>query len=426
MASRPKALLVLGDPGFAASLAKFLGTRAFDIVLAKSSAHALEVIPNVKPDVMVVSQLLPQMDGSALCQKVKGERDMPFIVIGAVSSSAGLADLRRTSGADVVLAATFQPEMLVNALRKLTTPPVPAGSTPSKGFPAATGANPGALKPAAGAKPPAATTRPAEGSLANLTLDIEEAMRSAPVSDESPKPVAPAPAAVAMSAAQSSPMDPAWIVSRALVDNVTGALRFVSGGVERTLYFAQGRPIVVTSNVPEERIGQILIRKGMLAPQELDQALKLAAKKGKRLAEIIVEMGVMTQRDHDEELASQYADRALALFAWREAAIEFQPHPAPDELVQIRLAPERIVVEGLRRYYDAQRLEIALHDPMRVFYPAPMAAERLPYLNLLPLETAALVLVDGRRTIAEVAAQAPARLEALRALYACFCLNLVV
>lgn len=425
MASRPKALLVLGDPGFAASLAKFLGTRAFDIVLAKSSAHALEVLPEVKPDVVVASQLLPGMDGAALCQKVKYERDMPFIVIGAVTSSAGLNDLRRSSGADVVLAATFQPEMLVNALRKLTAPPPAPGSTPSKGFPAATGSPSAPLKPL-GSAPPPAPTRPAEGSLANLTLDIEEAMRAAPASTAPPKPVAPAPAALAASTVASSPMDPAWIVSRALVDNVTGALRFVSGGVERTLYFAQGRPIVVTSNVPEERIGQILIRKGMLAPQELEQALKLAAKKGKRLAEIIVEMGVMTQRDHDEELASQYAERALALFAWSEAAIEFQPHPAPDELVQIRLAPERIVVEGLRRYYDAQRLEIALHDPSRVFYPAPMAAERLPFLNLHPLETAALVLVDGRRTVAEVAAQAPARLEALRALYSCFCLNLVV
>lgn len=412
MSARPKTLLVLNDQTFATALAKFIATRGFEPMLVKNSASALESWKDLKPDVVVATQLLSGTDGPGLCRKIKEERPgLPFVLISAVNSSAGINDVKRTSGAEQVLPATFQPEMLVVALRKVTTP-IPMGGiekTPSSGIKVA--------KPATPATP---------------TTAVEEQMRKAaeappPRVAPPPQPVPPpSPPQIAMSSVAAVPMDPAWILSRAFADNVTGALRFVVQGVERIVYFAQGRPIVVTSNVPEERIGQILIRKGRLTQAELDRALGMVAKRGKRLAEIIVEMGVMTQREHDEELAEQYAERTLALFAWRHASIEFQPRPAPDELIAIRLPPERLVVEGLRRYYDAARLEAAIQDPNRVLLPMPDAGARLPYLQLTPTEAAGLVLIDGTKSVAQVAMMSPARTDALRAIYACICLGLVI
>lgn len=424
MSNRPKTLIVLGDASFAAAMVKFLGARGFDPALAKTSTDALDLVKSMKPDVVVASQLLPGMDGVQLCKNMKKFTATPFLIIAAVSSPAGLTDVKNSSGADNVLPATFQQEALVTALRKLTTPP--AEHTPSKGVRAATPSkgSPVASTPSQGTAPAPLRPQP-PGPQSSSTAAIEEMMRTAMMPDEPPRPVQHLPDRPAVASGPRVPIDPAWLISRALVDRVTGALRFVNGEIERIVYFAQGRPIVVTSNVAEERIGQILIRKGKMTPTELEQALQLSKKKGKRLAEIIVEMGVMTMRDHDEELAEQYAERLLAIFAWREASVEFQPHPAPQELVQIRLAPERVVTEGMRRHYDAARLEHALHDPFRVLMPVPGAAERLPYLNLSQIEVAGLLLVDGRRTIADVAAQSPSRIDALRAIYASICLSLV-
>ena len=426
MAGKPKVMLVLSDPTFAGALAKFLATRGFEPVLVKGAAGAMEAWKDVKPEVVVCTQLLPGgTDGPTLCRKIKDERPgLPFIIIAAVSSSAGITDVKRISGAEQVLPATMAPEMLVNALRKATTPlPVGGRSEDSGSFKRKTAPPPAPAGPredTASFNIPTAVVPPIEATRA-----VEEQMRSAPA-PTGRAPVEPAPEQPAVANTPPVPIEPAWIVSRALADNVTGALRFVSGAIERILYFAQGRPIVVTSNAPEERIGQILIRKGRLAPRELETALALVQKKGRRLADIIVEMGVMTMKEHDEELADQYAERALALFGWREASVEFRPYPAPDELVHIRLAPERLILEGLRRHYDVARLEQVLADPNRVPRIAPDAVARIQYLALSPGERAALRFVDGTHTIGDAVSVADNRIESLRAIYACLCLNILV
>lgn len=386
-------MLVLGDPGFAAAMAKYMGTRGFDPVIARNGQNALETLDDVQPEVAVVSQLMAGTDGIALVGKLKERRvKMPIALVAAVSSPQGISDVRNICEAEAVLPATFQPEALIATLRRLTTPQELQ------------------KKPARPASAPA---------------EIEAQLRqAAPVSGPA-TPVEPAPEKIAISSQPVTAIEPAWLLARAYADSVTGALRLVSGGIERTLYFTRGRPIVVTSNVPEERIGQILIKKGKITPRELELALNKVRTKGKRLAQLIVEMGVMTQKEQDEEVAEQYAERTLALFSWREAAVEFTPRPPPDELVQIRLAPERLIIEGLRRHYDAARLEAVFPNPLA---PARLAADvqsRLQLLNFSPLEAAVLVLVDGARSIAELAALAPSRLDALRALYSCVCLGIL-
>ena len=393
MAAKTKVLLVLGDPGFAASMAKYLGSRNFEPIIARDASNALDTLGEIKPDCAIVSQLMSPMDGVTLVRRLKESRvALPVALVAAVSSPQGISDVRRSCEADTVLPSTFQPEALVATIRRLTTPAE-------------------------------LLAKPAPRPRAHA--EIEAKLKNAPKIDAAPAPVEPAQEKIATSVAPTAPIEPAWLLCRAYADTVTGALRFVSGGIERTVYFAQGRPIVVTSNVPEERIGQILIRKGKITPRELDTALNQVKKKNKRLASVIVEMGIMTQREQDEEVADQYAERTLALFGWHESSVEFTPRAPPDELVPIRLAPERIVIEGLRRHYDVARLEAVFPNPLAPMHLAPEASQKLALLNLSPLEGAVLVLVDGQRSVAELASLAPSRLDALRALYAAACLGIL-
>lgn len=423
MAAKPKVVLVLGDPGFAAAMGKYLTVRGFEPHLVKTAATAVDVVKETQPCAVVLTQLLSGIDGPALTRKIReANLTMPVILIAAVTSPSGVNDVSRVSSADAVLPANFQPEALLNMIRRASTgdplePPKNRKPPPAPGKD-----DTAAMRVAKAAKDPGAA---GAHTGAQRAMEIEAQIGGAKPVGGAPQPVAPAPQAVAVAKTPAVPIDPAYLICRAFSDNVTGALRFVSGGAERIVHFNQGRPIVVTSNLPEERIGQILIRKGKIAPSELDKALKLVEKKGKRLAQIMVEMGVMTEREHDEELAEQYAERLLALFSWREASVEFTVTPPPHELVQIRLPPERIVMEGLRRHYDTARIEAALFDPTRVLRLAPDAGQRVSLLQLEPKEAAVLVLVDGRRTIAELCQLAPSRLDALRALYASFCLAIL-
>lgn len=423
--AKPKVVLVLGDPGFATAMAKYLSQRGFDPTLVKQPANTVEVITELKPAAVLLSQLLSGLDGPALTRKIRdAQLTVPVIMIAAVSSQAAVADVTRVSSADMVLPANFLPEGLIAILRRAA-----AGESleaPRKEGPL-TRKGPGKDDTAATRVAKAASAPSAAEALggARRTLELELQINSAQPMSGAPKPVPPAPDSVATSSTPPVAIDPAYLLSRAFNDNVTGALRFVSGGAERTIYLSGGRPIVATSNLPEERIGQILIRKGKITKGELDGALIQVKRKQKRLAQIMVEMGVMTMRDHDEELAEQYAERILALFGWHHASIEFTPTPPPDELVQILLPPERLIMEGLRRHYEPARLEAALWDPNRVLRLAADAGKRVPFLVLQPLEAAALLLVDGQRTVTEICTLSPGRVDALRALYASMCLAIV-
>ncbi len=436
---KPKILLVLGDSGLAATMATYLGTRNFEPIIAKASTGALEMVEQVKPAAVVASHLMPGMDGPTLSKKIQESHPgVAVVMIAAVSSAAGITDVRRASSADVVLPSNFQPDALVVTLRRLAVskrgkPTVakaggpemfsPAAAVPaSKTDPAGKAADPKAAVAPTAVAPAAAGAPEATSS----TMQVEEAMRASVPVDAPAQPVQAAAFTPATSTVPATPIEPAYLISRAFADNVTGALRFVANGEERTIYFARGRPIVATSNVQSERIGQILIRKGKLTEKELEKALANSKKRNMRLVQVLVEMGVLTHAEHEAELAAQYTDRILSLFAWREASIEFHPTPPPAELVKVQMAPEKLVIEGLRRHYDVARLEAALWDPNRVPHAAPDIEARLPLLELDPLESAALIMVDGERSLADVCNLAPSRLECLRALYGCLCLGLLV
>lgn len=402
----PRIFLVLDDPALADRLVAALHQKGLDATAFQGSAAALAACDAAKPGALVTGQLLAGIDGIALTKQVKSVHRIPVVLISAMSTTAGIQDARRASGADAVLPRSFKPDALLDAIRRVL------------GI---------AVKPATGPR------------------KIVESFRKAPPPTGTAAPVPPAPAGPATPTTPVTPVDPAWILGRAALDGVTGALRFVNKGVERTIYLSGGRPVIATSNVPEERLGAVLVRKEKITPGELNEALNYAAKKNLRLLQILVTMGVLTEKEKVEEVAEHYAERTLALFAWVEASIEFTSRPAPVEDVTVQLPAERLIAEGVRRHYDLPRLQ-ALLPGDRVLSPAADLSTRAMMLSLTEAELAPLPLVNGVRTVADVCAaasqaQAPFRMEgftveittgtpslvdSLRALYASLCLDLVV
>lgn len=379
----PVALLALDDPTFSRLLADYLRKESFTLVLARNAGEALECCKKDAPDVVIASLLLPGMNGTGLTAEMKTIRPMPVVLISITTSGSFVNDLRRSSGADAILPRNFKPEFLLSTLRRLLSPPV-------------TG-----------------------------TGKVLERIRTAPAASGPSLPVAPVSMEPALGGQASTSIDPAWILGRACVDRVSGALRFVREGVERILYLAEGAPVVATSNVPEERLGDILVTKELITASELTEALNFAAKKSLRLAEVLIGMGALTERERQEEVAAQYETRILAVFAWSEASVEFQPRPAPAEEILARLPPERLLMEGLRRHYPLARLQAAL-APDRVLTPVSDLSERLAALGPDASESVTLARIDGVRPVADVCATSPDLSSALRIIYAALCLNLLL
>src|SRR5262245_7737020 len=73
----------------------------------------------------------------------------------------------------------------------------------------------------------------------------------------------------------------------------TGILSLVSGGARKALYLKDGRVVFASSNLPNDRLGEILIRDGKITVEEYEASIR-AIHKGKRQGKALVEMGALS------------------------------------------------------------------------------------------------------------------------------------
>ena len=74
----------------------------------------------------------------------------------------------------------------------------------------------------------------------------------------------------------------------------SGVLRLLRPQGGKYIYFKSGDVIAASSdsNIEEERLGQLLIRRGVLSQEDLDRALKRQTANGKRLGHTVIELGL--------------------------------------------------------------------------------------------------------------------------------------
>ena len=70
----------------------------------------------------------------------------------------------------------------------------------------------------------------------------------------------------------------------------TGVLRLVRGDFETAVYIEEGRIVFASSSDPDDRLGELFLRGGLIKIEQLDQAIS-QLNTGKRLGALLVEAG---------------------------------------------------------------------------------------------------------------------------------------
>src|SRR5438309_2170877 len=90
----------------------YLTSEGFDVETALDGKEALEKARNVKPSLIVLDLMLPQVSGLDVCKQLRRESDVPIIILTArgddVDRIIGLE-----LGADDYVAKPFNPRELV-------------------------------------------------------------------------------------------------------------------------------------------------------------------------------------------------------------------------------------------------------------------------------------------------------------------------
>lgn len=190
--------------------------------------------------------------------------------------------------------------------------------------------------------------------------------------------------------------------------NKTGVLTVRSDRLndEAIVHFSDGAIVFAVRRRSTRRLGQLLIRAGKLTQRELDAALEIQrADPTRRLAEILLEIGSISEEELERQLRFQMEETIYELMGWDEGYFKFEER---DEIGRQRLLStvrvESLLMEGARRIDEWSRLEAKVPNPESVPLLAPAGDRDTAPLDLRTEEWEVLAEIDGERDIRQLAA----------------------
>lgn len=112
-------LIADDDPQFLRALRITLGARGYEVLLARDGQHALEMVIDHKPDIILLDLGMPRLDGVKVIEAVRGWSSAPILVISGRSGSAEKVEAL-DAGADDYVTKPFSMDELLARIRVLT------------------------------------------------------------------------------------------------------------------------------------------------------------------------------------------------------------------------------------------------------------------------------------------------------------------
>ncbi len=130
----------------------------------------------------------------------------------------------------------------------------------------------------------------------------------------------------------------------------TGTLVVSSGGVEKCIYLKNGQIVFATSSDGHDRLGEVLVKGGLLSREHLEAALDVYRKNAglKKIGAILVENGFVSPRDLFAGLKTQVKDILFGVFLWGDAEYRFEELLPPD-IIQLQFDLPELITEIIAR-----------------------------------------------------------------------------
>jgi len=128
----PETILIIEDDSLQADVARLLlEHHGFDVVLAIDGVEGLRKLYEVQPDLVILDLILPQMDGWAVCRRIREMSTVPIIIMTSRRSDEEKVKGLRL-GADDYVVKPYNPQELiarVGAVLRRTHLPPPSKNT---------------------------------------------------------------------------------------------------------------------------------------------------------------------------------------------------------------------------------------------------------------------------------------------------------
>jgi len=181
----------------------------------------------------------------------------------------------------------------------------------------------------------------------------------------------------------------------------TGEWRVRLDAACRRIYFEDGRIVAALSNEPHLLLGQYLIAHGRIDANELQRCMKLQESGGSSVGDLLVEGGQISRPELERAVLAKTEESVFGLFDWQHARFSFEMGRRPSaETIRIDLAVEPVLLEGVRRLDELNRIRLAVPSMDVVLH----RTERKPDAPTVASHVGRSLYesVNGNRTLREI------------------------
>ncbi|HWE43471.1 MAG TPA: DUF4388 domain-containing protein [Gemmatimonadaceae bacterium] len=167
------------------------------------------------------------------------------------------------------------------------------------------------------------------------------------------------------------------------------------------IYFDKGRICYASIVNRRDRLGDILVKSGLISTDQLLDAVQAQEKqRDKRLGEILISQGAIQREELHQQMRVQIEEAVYYLFTWTQGSFNFEADIRPEEqdfLVSIN--PDALLLEGARRVDEWSLIEKKIPSFDIVF---DVDRARLAAAEAAPTAEQEMLigLIDGRRDVA--------------------------
>lgn len=183
----------------------------------------------------------------------------------------------------------------------------------------------------------------------------------------------------------------------------TGCLSVADRNNFGYIFFDQGLITYASIVNRRDRLGDILVKGGLVTPEQLEAAIeRQRSHRDKRLGELLVEGGALSREELERYMRIQIEEAVYFLFTWSQGTFSFESDVKPEtQDFLVRIGPESLLLEGARRVDEWSLIEKKIPSFDIIFV---VEKQRLKEagVTLTPEQERLVALLDGVRDVSRV------------------------
>lgn len=397
----PTVLIVDDDRAVQRLLADALAKQGFAVAVERDGEWAVDTFNKRQVDAILLDLLLPAINGYEVARIIRSSprgRSTPIIMISGVYRSAvHQREAVEKHGAIAFLEKPIRLSALYETLRsalgdRYPRTPESAAHSPSDGEKAEKLADPQAQEEVGLVEQHSRASPPLQG--------VRGDFRQRPFPE---------------------------VLSEIFQWKGTGALLLRRDKIKKIVYFKDGQPRSIKSNLLSECLGWVMVRERIISEAECEESIRRMKASGRRQGAVLIEMGSISPHNLAYALNLQLRIKLFEVFAWEMGEYQFNPRiNPPPETISLEMSTAAVIYEGVRRHFDVERMRKLLGSADELFVQRSRGVAADLNSELGEEELQLLQAIDGVRTVADLRAlELLSPLDTDRFVYALSCAGLL-